>query len=277
MTELELFLEITERIPLMPAATPMHRLNRLEETLDYQNIYIKRDDLTGIGTGGNKVRSLEFLLGEALADGCDRILVSGPGQSNLCMLTAAACAKLGIVCEAVYNCDRPVKPEGNFLLTHILGIREHFLGRVDASERKQYTKRLAADYAARGNKPYIIKNGATSGRGALGYAAAVPELIAQCVDLDIEDLTIFVPGGNGGMAAGLIYGNALSGSPFQIVVVSVEDEKKTLESNLLSVIEEIEGLTGLLMGIELQSARLRSLSLHRWKGFSSNRSTTVRC
>lgn len=88
---LETFLEKTERVPLMPAPTPLHGLHRLEEQWRYPGIYIKRDDMTGIGPGGNKIRSLEYILGEAVKEGSRTILAAGPAQSNLCTLTAAAC------------------------------------------------------------------------------------------------------------------------------------------------------------------------------------------
>ena len=85
---LETFLEKTERVPLMPAPTPLHRLHRLEEQWGCPNNYIKRDDMTGIGPGGNKIRSLEYILGEAVKEGSKVILAAGPAQSNLCTLTS---------------------------------------------------------------------------------------------------------------------------------------------------------------------------------------------
>lgn len=245
MNELEEFLGQVQRAPLMPVVTPLHRLYRLEQEARHEKIYCKRDDMTGIGTGGNKIRSLEYILGEAMAGGCDKIIVSGPGQSNLCMLTAAACAKVGLSCEVVHNSEKPAIYQGNLLLNHILGVNSHFIGAVDSDTRSEYVEDLYKKLEAQGYKPYIVRNGATTGRGALGYAAAALEMRNQCREQGIDELTVFVPGGNGGVATGLIYGNTLLGLPFKIVVVSVEDDAPTLKAHIESTMEELEQITGI--------------------------------
>ena len=244
MYPIQEFLSRTPRVPLLPGPTPLHRASRFLREYDGA-VYIKRDDMTGIGPGGNKIRSLEFLLGEAVDRGCDTVLVAGPGQSNLCTLTAAACARLGLECQVVHNCGKPEERQGNLLLNQLLGVESHFLGPVDAQVRAEFVEQLARDCAAAGKKPYIVRNGATTGRGALGYTAAVPELMEQCRRQGIENLTLFAPGGNGGVAAGLVYGNALMGRPFRIVIVSVEDEREVLLEHIASTIREAEAITGL--------------------------------
>lgn len=244
MYPIQEFLSRTPRVPLLPGPTPLHRASRFLREYDGA-VYIKRDDMTGIGPGGNKIRSLEFLLGEAADQGCDTVLVAGPGQSNLCTLTAAACVRLGLECQVVHNCGKPEERQGNLLLNQLLGVESHFLGPVDAQVRAEFVEQLARDCAAAGKKPYIVRNGATTGRGALGYTAAVPELMEQCRRQGIENLTLFAPGGNGGVAAGLVYGNALMGRPFRIVIVSVEDEREVLLEHIASTIREAEAITGL--------------------------------
>ena len=164
----------------MPAPTPLHRLHRLEEQWGCPKIYIKRDDMTGIGPGGNKIRSLEYILGEAVKEGSKVILAAGPAQSNLCTLTAAACAKVGLDCELVHNGTEPEKKQGNLLLNQILGVKSHFLGDVDSDARNAFVEELFEKYRREGRNPYVVRNGATTGRGALGYTAAVPELMKQC-------------------------------------------------------------------------------------------------
>lgn len=242
---LETFLEETARVRLLPGPTPLHRMHRLEEQWGYPEIYIKRDDMTGIGPGGNKIRSLEFILGEAVQQGCGRILAAGPVQSNLCTLTAAACAKLGLVCELVHNGEEPERKQGNLLLNQILGVKSHFLGKVDSKVRDAYMEELFEKYQQEGRKPYVVRNGATTGRGALGYTAAVLELMKQCREQGIEDMTVFTPAGNGGVATGLIYGNAVMGMPFRIVVISVEDDRETLETHIRETMAETEEITGI--------------------------------
>lgn len=246
MYPIETFLDQVERVALMPCPTPLHRL---EGYKDYSNVqvYIKRDDMTGIGPGGNKVRSLEYLLGEAKQQGADKVLASGPEQSNLCTLAAASCAKAGLSCELVHNGNTPERKEGNVLLNQILGVKSHFLGDCGSERRNAYVEELAEKYASEGMHPYIIRNGATTGRGALGYTAAVREMKEQCSKMGIKDMTIFAPGGNGGVAAGLIYGNEMMGNPFRIVIISIEDEREVLIQHIEDTIRETEQITGLPM------------------------------
>ena len=220
MKPIERFLRETDRVPLMPMPTPLHPMHYQPSGKDV-SLFIKRDDMTGVGPGGNKIRSLEFLLGEARSKGASKILAAGPEQSNLCALTAAACAKAGLDCELIINAAEPVRKEGNLLLEELLGTKIHFLGPCDGAVRNRRMEELAAAYQSAGEQVYVVRNGATTGRGALGYTAAVVEMKRQCEDLGIGRMTIFAPGGNGGVAAGLIYGNQLMGQPFRIVIVSV--------------------------------------------------------
>ena len=230
MKPIERFLRETDRVPLMPMPTPLHPMHYQPSGKDV-SLFIKRDDMTGVGPGGNKIRSLEFLLGEARSRGASKILAAGPEQSNLCALTAAACAKAGLDCELIINAAEPARKEGNLLL-----------------------EELAAAYQSAGEQVYVVRNGATTGRGALGYTAAVAEMKRQCENLGIGRMTIFAPGGNGGVAAGLIYGNQLMGQPFRIVIVSVEDDRETLTAHIRSTISEAEEITGLPMDVPVEQA-----------------------
>ena len=253
MYPIEEFLNRTERVYLLRAPTPLHTLAGFSE-YEEGKIYIKRDDMTGIGPGGNKVRSLEYILGEAVNQGCCKILTAGPVQSNLCTLTAAACARLGLDCELVHNGREPEKKEGNLLLNYILGVKSHFLGDCSSEERNAYTESLAKTYEQKGISTYVVRNGATTGRGALGYTAAIREMKKQCEEMGIENMTIFAPGGNGGVAAGLIYGNELLGSPFHIVIISVEDKKEILTAHIRDTIRETEAITGIKMKTTVEEA-----------------------
>lgn len=266
MEPIEEFLQNTPRVPLLPAPTTLHRLRRHPSGVE---LWIKRDDMTGIGPGGNKVRSLEFLLGEAKVQGATKILAAGPVQSNLCVLTAAACARAGLDCELLINGAEPERKEGNLLLEQLLGVKTHFLGPCDGEMRNQRMEALAAEYRSAGERVYVVRNGATSGRGALGYVAAAVELRAQCREMGLERMTIFAPGGNGGVAAGLIYGNALLGQPFDLVIVSVEDDRQTLRAHIQTVIQEAEAITGLPMPLLLDNAA-QITDAYRGAGWGEN-------
>jgi 1-aminocyclopropane-1-carboxylate deaminase/D-cysteine desulfhydrase-like pyridoxal-dependent ACC family enzyme len=228
-------------------------MENLSKTYGYPGIYIKRDDMTGLGPGGNKLRSLEFIAGEAISRGKDTLIALGPVQSNLCTLTAAACAKLGLKCIIVHNGEKPDRPTGNVLLNQLLGAQTHYIGCVGNAERDIYVNGLCADIKKK-CRPYVVRNGATTGVGALGYVNAILELELQHSQKGIAPCTIFVPGGYGGVASGLIYGNALRGFPFRIVVVSVEDDRETLGINIQRVISEIEELLRLPFGCSLDEA-----------------------
>ncbi len=102
--------------------------------------------------------------------------------------------------------------------------------------------------AREGRNPYVVRNGATTGRGALGYTAAVPELMEQCQAQGITGMTIFAPGGNGGVAAGLVYGDVVMGNPFRIVIVSVEDDRENLKKHIADTVREVEAITGIPAG-----------------------------
>lgn len=195
MKPIERFLRETDRVPLMPMPTPLHPMHYQPSGKDV-SLFIKRDDMTGVGPGGNKIRSLEFLLGEARSRGASKILAAGPEQSNLCALTAAACAKAGLDCELIINAAEPARKEGNLLLEELLGTKIHFLGPCDGAVRNRRMEELAAAYQSAGEQVYVVRNGATTSRGALGYTAAVVEMKRQCEDLGIGRMTIFAPGGN---------------------------------------------------------------------------------
>jgi 1-aminocyclopropane-1-carboxylate deaminase/D-cysteine desulfhydrase-like pyridoxal-dependent ACC family enzyme len=257
------------RIRLGCYPTPLHRLSGLEAALGYGGIFIKRDDLSGLGPGGNKLRSLEFLLGEAVEGGADRIIVSGPGQSNLCTLAAAACARLSLPCILIHNCAEGEPCAGNLLLNRIMGAESVFLGDVSAGERRSFEEKLRGELAEKGLKPYVIRNGGTSGTGALGYAETITELCRQCSEQGFGIGAIFVSGGNGGMAAGIIYGNAVLGRPFRICVISVEDRREELRERIAKTIGEAELAAGLPFPGDLED-RCDIVDDYRGEGWGIN-------
>ncbi len=162
MKPIERFLRETDRVPLMPMPTPLHPMH-YQPSGKNVSLLIKRDDMTGVGPGGNKIRSLEFLLGEARSKGASKILAAGPEQSNLCALTAAACAKAGLDCELIINAAEPARKEGNLLLEELLGTKIHFLGPCDGAVRNRrmeegYSRRRNDGRSERAEKEYRRKN-----------------------------------------------------------------------------------------------------------------------
>ena len=255
---------------LAPLPTPIQRLSATEKMLDSPvKMYIKRDDLTGVGAGGNKVRSLEYIIGRAKADGCDVIVASGNGQSNLWSLAAACAARAGIKCLIVHNCEKPDISTGNAILNDLLDVERIYIGNVDSTRREEYMPLVMQVLKDRGQKPYLIRNGATTGRGALGYANAVIEMRDQCRRQNLEIKHIFAPGGNGGIAAGLIYGNAMLDFPFKIHIISVEDDKPTLTKHIETTIAEMRQITGLPFDFKVKDCA-DITDAYRGEGWSIN-------
>lgn len=210
--------------------TPVQRLHRLEVSLGVRRLYIKRDDLNGIGPGGNKVRALEYLLAHAKANRANVVIASGQKNSNLCTLAAAACCKLGLRCILVHNNEEPKHQEGNMILNQLLGVERIYIGDKSESERTRFVKKLAREVQCAGEVPFVIENGATTPLGLIGYAHLPLELSRHAAGTEIKRL--FVPGGNGGLAAGVLLGNMLLGHPFHVHVITVEHTVEELRGIL---------------------------------------------
>lgn len=206
------------KLPLLEGPTPIQRLTRLEQALGASlggvRIYGKRDDLTGVGGGGNKLRKLEFLLGEARAQGCDTFITVGGIQSNHARLTAAAAARHGFVCELVLapmvpKHDPEYRHNGNVLLDRIFGATVHV---VDASvDPLSFARERAAALGAAGRRAYVVGSGGSSPVGCLGYAACAAEIAAQEQEIPERFAQIVVPNGSAGTHAGLAAGFAALG------------------------------------------------------------------
>lgn len=194
---------------LLDGPTPIQRLARLSAHLGDVNIFVKRDDLNGLGGGGNKLRKLEFLIGEALSIGADTIITVGARQSNHARLTAAAAARAGLKCELVLTrvvprLDSDYIDNGNVLLDDLFGARVHDL--PGAANALQYAEERANELRAQGRNVYVCPLGGSSPTGCLGYADCAAEIMAQSSAAGLSFDRIVVPNGSGGMHAGLIAG-----------------------------------------------------------------------
>lgn len=206
------------RLLLLEGATPIQRLHRLENSLGAElngvRLFVKRDDIMGLGGGGNKVRKLEFLLGEALARGCDTFLTIGAVQSNHARLSAAACARTGLACELVLadvvpRRDGDYRRNGNVLLDGLFGATVH--SATSFSEALEFARKREAALIRAGRKPYVVGGGGSSPVGCLGYAACAREIAAQEAALGERFARIVVPNGSSGTHAGLAAGFAAVG------------------------------------------------------------------
>ena len=173
-------------------------------------LWVKRDDLTGLGGGGNKARKLEFLCGDAVAAGARALVTVGAAQSNHCRMTAAAGARLGLDVHLVLSGDRPDTATGNQLLSMLFGAQLHFTGAEESHwgelevAREAVTEQLFAD----GLAPYAIPIGGSTAVGALGYAAAFVELLDQLDAEAVHPTHVVFTSSSGGTHAGLLAGRA---------------------------------------------------------------------
>ncbi|MDA2967033.1 MAG: pyridoxal-phosphate dependent enzyme [Actinomycetota bacterium] len=191
------------------ATLPTH-LERGPILAGQSRLWVKRDDLTGLGMGGNKARKLEFLCGAAVAAGAKCLITVGAGQSNHCRMTAAAGAVLGLEVHLVLAGDRPAVLEGNQLLSERFGAHQHFTGAGPAEWGLLEIARedLTDELRAQGLRPYSIPIGGSTAVGALGYIAAYQEIIGQAKALNIAPQTIVFTSSSGGTHAGLVAGRA---------------------------------------------------------------------
>jgi L-cysteate sulfo-lyase len=223
------------RVQLAHLPTPLEILPRLSEKLGGPEIWVKRDDCTGLATGGNKTRKLEFSMGEALELGADTIITVGAVQSNHVRQTAAAACKLGMKCEVLleHRVSYPselYRNSGNVLLDRIFGasLREYAAG----TDFELAMEEVAGEVRAADAVPYIIPGGASNPVGALGYVGCGEELLQQCEEQDIRFDHVVTATGSAGTHAGLAVGLRGSGSDLPILGIGVNAPKDAQEDKV---------------------------------------------
>ena len=219
--------------------TPLHKLFHLSEQTGY-DIYIKRDDQTGLATGGNKTRKLEFLIQEAVERGCDTVITAGAQQSNHCRQTAAAAAIAGLECHLWLNGREPEIYQGNLLLSHLMGAHLHFSGE-NAKGREEALAYLQAELDKTGRKTYLIPVGGSNLTGAMGYISAMAELKKQLTNIDWQPDYIFFATSSGGTQAGIHIGKMLYNVPGNLMPVLIDKDKdftQPLEEKIVEIIRD---------------------------------------
>jgi D-cysteine desulfhydrase len=223
-------LSFPPQVNLARLPTPVHPLRRLSEKYGVQ-LYVKRDDLTGVALSGNKVRKLEFVLAEALAQNADTVITCGGAQSNHCRATAVAAAMLGLKCRLLLRTPEPSNPplpEGNILLDRMAGAEIFWITPDEYKKRDELMAREAVSLEASGNIAYTIPEGASNALGALGYIRAAEELVNDIANLSggaHQDCTIINATGSGGTTAGLILGVKIFEVNARVATVNVCDDR----------------------------------------------------
>lgn len=236
------------RIRLGHFPTPLELMPRLTSLLGGPEIWIKRDDCTGLSTGGNKTRKLEFLMAEAVAMGADIVLTQGATQSNHARQTAAAAAKLGMACHILledrtgYN-EPNYRMNGNVLLDVLHGATiEH---RGPGLDMNAEMMAVAEKFRADGRKPYAIVGGGSNATGALGYVNCALELLGQMVEGGLVFDHMITATGSAGTHAGLIVGLKALNAQLPLLGIGVRAPKDTQEANVFRLAQAVEEKIGL--------------------------------
>jgi D-cysteine desulfhydrase family pyridoxal phosphate-dependent enzyme len=247
--------EGVEKLALSHLPTPLAYASRLTQALGGPEIWIKRDDLTGLALGGNKLRKLDFFMADALRQDADCIVTMGPLQSNHVRLTAAASRACGLDCYAVLLGDPPQYPKGNFLLDQMLGLnRIHVSGSMnqvpfDFVDRK--IQETITQLEKEGRRPYLVPTGGIGPLGELGYCLAVEEMVEQTQGLGIPFEHVVVTVGSRGTIAGLLLGIARLNLRTKVTGISANIEE-TCESFGIPPPDEMAAEAGKLIGLDVR-------------------------
>lgn len=262
--------ELKQRIARFPRKdliylpTPFRKLENLSRDLGPPEIYIKRDDLTGLAFGGNKSRKLEFIIADALNKGADVIITWASLQSNWCMQTAAAARRFGLkpILVLFKTSDLPLEYDGNLLLDHILGadirIREAEKGKVVSEEyAREILKEVVNEVKEWGHTPYVVAVGGSmpgysmeKPLGAISYVAAFAEILEQAAAEDIDITHVIHATGSGATQAGLTVGAKALKENVKVIGISVSDEKEAFAQTVSIISGETEKALGLNLGIK---------------------------
>lgn len=204
--------------------TPLQKAERFSAGLQ-RKIWIKRDDLCGVVLGGNKVRKLEYLLADALENGCDYIITTGAAQSNHATLAAASCRRLGLEVELILKGRGVTEPLGNLLLDELMNVPVTMVDSDDYRDVYAAIDKKIGELEAAGRKPYLIPVGGSVPLGALGYVDCVSEMAAQAEAQGFKIDHIVACSGSGGTHAGLLLGGKLMNPDIKVTGIVASPEK----------------------------------------------------
>ena len=226
------------RIHFAHLPTNIEFMPRLTDLLGGPQLFVKRDDQTGLAFGGNKTRKLEFLVAEAREQGADTLISAGALQSNHCRQTAAAAAKFGFACILVLTGQSPQHPTANLLLDELFGATIIYVS--DRTDRDMVLKQTYDKAVTERKKPYLVPYGGSSTTGAVGYAFAMEEFVKQGVHAD----WIVFGTSSGGTHAGLVLGQRVFGFDGKVLGISIDESEDWLKSHVSKLATETSGRLG---------------------------------
>ena len=239
------------RLRLGHLPTPLEPMENLSRHLGGPRLWVKRDDCTGLSTGGNKTRKLEYLMADARAQGADTVITQGATQSNHARQTAAAAARLGFACHLLLedrtgSTDPAYTQSGNVMLDRLHGAT--ISRRPGGADMQAEMEALAEDLRRQGRRPYVIPGGGSNPVGALGYVAAALELVAQAAAMDLRIDHVVHATGSAGTQAGLVAGLAGLNSGIPVLGIGVRAPRERQEANVLALAQRTADHLGLPPG-----------------------------
>ena len=233
------------RLELAKLPTPLDRVENLGKSLGNLDLWFKRDDLTGFGLGGNKVRSLEYLAADAMKVNSNILITGGSSGSNHVRTTMAVAAHLGLKGVAVLSGTRPSKANGNLLLNQLLDAKLVFTGNPDRSYIDNYIEDEAERLRGKGESPYMIRRGGVSSLGCIGYVSAAVEICSQLQSLNLNPDILLCATGCGVTQAGLLVGFKLMGLNCRLYGITVSRTHDECIAYIKQLINETEDVLGL--------------------------------
>lgn len=225
------------KLNLANLPTPIEYLGNTSKVTGI-DLYVKRDDYTGIEISGNKIRKLEYAIKEAMDQKCDVLITCGGIQSNHARATVAAARKLGLGVHLVLRGSDPEQVEGNLFINTLMGVQITWLNDDEFKNHKSVMETLKIKYAENGQKAYLIPIGASNGIGNFGYINAYEEILEQEKQMNIKFDAIVCTVGSGGTYSGLFLGNRIYGNHHRIIGISISSKAEVFKKEIYDILDE---------------------------------------
>lgn len=226
-----------QKLTLGNLPTPIQKLETLSARLN-KDVYVKRDDFTGLLLSGNKIRKLEFVLQEALDENANAVVTCGGLQSNHVRATVVAARRLGLKPFAVLRGEQPKTFDGNTLIIAMFGAEITYVTEKEYDEIDRVYEDMDKKLRSRGFRPYFIPEGASNALGCWGYISMMEELDRQQKEMNLQFDSLFIPLGSGGTQAGLILGKNLTSNPVTIIGINIFRGRYDFEGCISSICKE---------------------------------------
>lgn len=262
------------RIPLANLPTPIEKLARLSEQWGGAEIYVKRDDLTGMVLSGNKIRKLEFVIADALDQGADLLITCGGIQSNHARATAVAATKLGMKSYLVLRGQQGGEADGNLLLDFLVGAKIKYITPEDYSNCvDDIMAELAEELKKDGHHPYIIPEGASNELGAMGYFAATEEIKNQLIEMRLNIDYLICADGSGGTHSGLLLGQKFFKLGYQVLGFNVCDDEAYFVDKISRISKK--AIERFNLKIDFKNEDIKILDGYVGEGYALNRQEEI--